>query len=77
MGQHNGAIVDYDRAISLEPDNAEAYTNLGLAKNALGRKNEARKDFKTALELARNANNAKIVAQAEQSLRSLDAPEGL
>ena len=77
LGQHNGAIVDYDRAISLEPDNAEAYNNLGLAKNALGRKNEARKDFKTALELARNANNAKIVAQAEQSLRSLDAPEGL
>ena len=50
----------------------EAYGNRGNAKNALGLKDEARKDFETTLELARNANNAGVVAQAEQSLRDLD-----
>ena len=72
---YDDAIADHDEAIRLKPDFAEAYYNRGIAKNALGRKDEARKDFKTALELARKTNNAKIVAQAEQSLRDL-GPDG-
>ena len=72
LGRHDDAIADYDKAIRLKPDNADAYYKRGNAKNALGLKDEARKDFETTLELARNANNAGVVAQAEQSLRDLD-----
>ena len=77
LGRHVEAIADYDEAIRLKPDLADAYNNRGTTKAALGRKDEALKDFETALELARNTNNANIVDQAEQSLRSLDSPEGL
>ena len=69
-------IAACDEAIRLKPDYAKAYYNRGNAKVALDLKNEARKDFETALELARKANNAKIVTQAEQGLRDLDAAEG-
>ena len=72
LGRHDDALADYDEAIRLKPDLAEAYGNRGNAKNALGLKDEARKDFDTTLELARNANNAGVVAQAKQSLRDLD-----
>ena len=71
-GEHEAAIADCDEAILLKPDYAEAYGNRGEAKAALGLKYEARKDFETALELARNANNAKMVAQLEQLLRDLN-----
>ena len=72
LGRYEDALADYAEAIRLKPDLAEAYVNRGNAKNALGLKDEARKDFETTLELARNANNAGVVAQAEQSLRDLD-----
>ena len=75
LGRHDDALADYAEAIRLKPDLAEAYGNRGNAKNALGLKDEARKDFETTLELARNANNAGVVAQAEQSLRDLNAAE--
>ena len=76
LGRHDDALADYAEAIRLKPDLAEAYGNRGNAKNALGLRDEARKDFETTLELARNANNAGLVAQAEQSLRDLDTNGG-
>ena len=76
LGQNEAAVADYDEAIRLNQDYAEAYINRGAAKVALVLKDEARKDFEIALELARKANDAKIVAQAEQLLRDLDAAEG-
>ena len=76
LERHEEAIADYDEAIRLKPDHAQAYNNRGAAKAALDLRDEARKDFEIALELARKANDAKIVAQAEQLLRDLDAAEG-
>ena len=76
LGRDDDALADYAEAIRLKPDLAEAYGNRGNVKNALGLKDEARKDFETTLELARNANNAGVVAQAEQSLRDLNAAGG-
>ena len=76
LGQYEDAVDDCNEAIRLKPDYAEAYINRGAAKVALVLKDEARKDFEIALELARKANDAKIVAQAEQLLRDLDAAEG-
>ena len=71
MGRYDDAIVDYNEAIRLKPD-SDVYTNRGDAKTSLGLKDEARKDFETGLELARNANNPNEVRRAEQSLRDLD-----
>ena len=75
LGQHEDAIADCAEAIRLKPGYAVAYNNRGAAKAALDLKDEARKDFEIALELAQKANDAKIVAQAEQLLRDLDAAE--
>ena len=75
MGEWAAAIADCNEAIRLKPDFAETYLNRGNATAALKRKDEARKDFGTALNLARNANDANIVAQAEQALRGLDDAE--
>ena len=72
LGRYDDALGDFAEAIRLKPDLAEAYGNRGNAKNALGLKDEAWKDFETTLELARNANNQNIVRRAEQSLRDLD-----
>ena len=76
LGRYDEAIADYDKAVRLKTDFAAAYNNRGKAKAVLGLKDEARKDFETALELAQKAGNANIVAQAEQSLRGLDADGG-
>ena len=76
LERHEEAIADYDEAIRLKPDYAQAYNNRGISKGKLDLRDEARKDFEIALELAQKANDAKIVAQAEQLLRDLDAAEG-
>ena len=76
LGQHEAAVSDYDESIHLKPDHAEAYYNRGVSKIALNLKDEGRKDFETALGLARNANDAKIVAQAEQKLLDLGDDAG-
>ena len=41
LGRYQEAIADYDEAIRLQPDDAEAYSNRGNAKAALGRYQEA------------------------------------
>ena len=76
LGQYEAAVADYDEAIRLKPAYAAAYFRRGLAKVRLKIKDAARKDFEIALELARNANNAEIVAKAEHALRDLDDAEG-
>ena len=76
LGQYEDAIADCAEAVRLKPGYAVAYNNRGAAKAALDLKDEARKDFEIALELAQKANDAKIVTQAEQLLRDLDAAEG-
>ena len=40
-----GAIADYDEAIRLKPDYAEAYNNRGTEKGALGQRDEAIADY--------------------------------
>ena len=75
LKQYKAAIADYDEALRLKPDLAAAYYKRGLVKKALGLKDKARTDLKTARELARNANDAKLVDEAEESLRDLD-PDG-
>ena len=70
------SCMAYDESIRLNPAKTGAYLNRGNAKARLKLKDEARKDFETALGLERNANDANIVARAEQALRDLDDAEG-
>ena len=46
-----GALESFDRARQLEPDRAEAHTNLGSVYFALGRHDEARAAFERALAI--------------------------
>lgn len=71
----NEAIVDYDTAIRLKPNDADAYYNRGVAKVELSLINRARQDFETARDLAREAGNDSIADAAEQLLRELDATD--
>ena len=72
LGQHDAAIADYDEALRLNPNYAEAYNNRGVAKVQLRRIDEARQDFEMALNLAQATGNPDLVAQAAQALRNLD-----
>ena len=47
-GLYDEAIIQYDLAIQIKPDFAEAYYNRGVAREALGRFTEARQDFDRA-----------------------------
>jgi tetratricopeptide (TPR) repeat protein len=51
VGDLDGAIADYDRAIQLDPKDAAIYNNRGLAKQAKGDFNAAIADFNRAIEL--------------------------
>lgn len=52
IGDVKGGIEDYKRAIELDPEDAIAYNNLGLLEEKLGYKNQAKKYFDRADELA-------------------------
>ena len=47
----NGVVSDCNKAISLEPDNKNAYFLRGLARYELGEKEEGCEDFSKAIEL--------------------------
>ena len=51
QGDYRGAIADYDRAIELRPDYAEAYYLRGSAKMGLGDYRGAIADYDRAIEL--------------------------
>ena len=57
LGDFDGAITDYSRAIKIDSKNALAYNNRGLAKKAKGDLDGALADYNQAIELdPKNAN---------------------
>ena len=50
-GQLEEAIVEYDKAIRLDPQLAKAYTNRGSAYGSLGQEQRALQDFNEAIIL--------------------------
>jgi Flp pilus assembly protein TadD len=54
LGQHERAIEDYDEAIRLDPKDAYAYNNRGLAYRNQGQQELADRDFAKAEELGYN-----------------------
>lgn len=51
LGQYQRAIEDYNKAIRLKPNNADAYYNRGLAYKELGQYPRAIRDFDQAIRL--------------------------
>ena len=74
-GRYDDAIADYGETIRLKPDDPDAYRNRGVAYRKLDLKDEAQKDIEAVLNLARNAGNADLMAQAEEMLRDLNGDE--
>ena len=72
LDDYKGAIADYDKAIQLKPNFAEAYAARGAAKYSLGRTGEAKQDLQTALKLAEQADDKRFKAKIESAIRDLD-----
>ena len=58
LGDYKDAITDYDIAIRLKPDNANAYNNRGVAKAKLGQHFAAIADYDIAIRLNPDDANA-------------------
>ena len=66
---YDSAIANYDRAIALDPDDADAYHNRGIAKDAQGDYAAAIADFDRAIALEPDGADVyhnRGVAKAEQ-----------
>lgn len=55
---YQGAIADYNRALSIDPNYASAYNNRGLAKRLMGASDSAIEDYKYALKIDPDNANA-------------------
>jgi tetratricopeptide (TPR) repeat protein len=51
LGQYQMAIEDFNKAIRLKPDYADAYNNRGIAYTKLGQYQRAIEDFNEAIRL--------------------------
>ena len=72
LGQYVAAIADYDSVIRLNPDDAKAYYNRGIAKALLNRISEAKQDVRTALRLAKQAGDTRLITDIEEVLDILE-----
>lgn len=73
-GDLDGAIADYNRAIGLNPQNANTYINRGVAKRVKGDFNGAMADYNRAIEL--NPQNAGAYVHRGEAKRVKGAPDG-
>jgi tetratricopeptide (TPR) repeat protein/SAM-dependent methyltransferase len=72
LGRYDEAIAQYRSALTLRPDYAEAYNNLGLALSARGALTEAASSFQRALTLKPGLLDAAGVAAVLIGLGDLD-----
>lgn len=74
QGRKDASIEDYNDAIRLSPDRKEYYNDRGYVLKEVGKLDDARRDFKTALELDSKyrlaADNLRKLRKLEQSAKS-------
>jgi Flp pilus assembly protein TadD len=59
IGRYEDALIYYDRAVELNPQNGKAWHDRGRLLENLGRKDEAEKCFKRAKELSYSIDGLK------------------
>ena len=69
LGDYNGAISDYNKAINLKPDFRYAFYKRGCARNKLGQTRKAKSDFLIAVELSDKVDDVGLKIIIEQHLR--------
>ncbi len=57
-GNAKGAVQEYERALSFDPDNGKMHYDLGLALGKLGRRQEEQAELQKAIELDANLAEA-------------------
>ncbi len=62
---------EYGEVIRIKPDFAEAHGNLGILFSYIGKKEEAKKELRTAKELFEEEGREEDVKKAEELLKSL------
>lgn len=72
LGRYTLAIANYDKAIQLKPDHADAYISRGLAKVLLSRTWEAKQDLWTALRISEKVGDDDAKARAKKGLQILE-----
>ena len=72
LGHPKAAISDFDEAIHLNPNNAEAYGSRGTAKRKLGFTDDAKRDYQMALDLAEKAGDAELKSQIMRIMKRLE-----
>ncbi len=68
-GNTEEAIAFFSKALALNPNDAEAYTQRALAYLHLGKTEEARADFKKVLELAPQGEQADMAKKALEQIK--------
>ena len=76
LGKHKEAIVDYDEAIRISPQDAKAYNNRGNANKKIGEYKKARADLQRAFELATEQRNQALAQNAQRLLGELPPAGG-
>lgn len=70
---HEKALADYDRAVSLEPEDAENFRLRALAKRSAGQRASAEEDYGRAISLDPN-NSEYFMERAELRMLGKDLP---
>lgn len=66
------AVSDYDTAIKLKTDFADAHFNRGLTRANLGQAAKAKQDFQTALQLATQTGDIELQNKIQDTLLKLN-----
>ncbi|MDB9348530.1 tetratricopeptide repeat protein [Nodularia spumigena] len=71
LGNIQSAIDDYTQAINIDPYFAKAYQNRGIARSALGYKQDAIDDFETAANLSKKSGYETSYQKARKQISKL------
>jgi tetratricopeptide (TPR) repeat protein len=74
LNDHAGAVADFDRAIGIDPEYADAYFNRGAAKARLGDYQGALADFEAVVGLDPGNSAAATNRDVVRALATAPAP---